>query len=289
MSDTADTIARAITLAAGRMAHGSADVDSVRRQLADALRPHFSPAPCPYGNACLAPLCPDSHPTAKPPVSDVDTPAQHIAWATNLLGQMSRQGLRAGQTYAVEEALSHLRRAAEMDEPPAERHAHTVDGLLYEHTHAPQEPHEDTREHLRAHRPAGATADQLDATLLRGRTCLEGGMHAGWAGICDACGSSVWAELAETVDQPPEARPEPPATVSEAVRDMARRISRSPLEHSTLGVKLAVAVLAEGDDDNSDRATMEADFRFNVLREADREDVEANRERFGDYGTGREL
>lgn len=55
MTDTADTIAAAIVLAAGRVAflHNSTfSLDGVRAELADALRPHLSPAARPSHAPC---------------------------------------------------------------------------------------------------------------------------------------------------------------------------------------------------------------------------------------------
>jgi hypothetical protein len=114
MPDTADTIAAAICLAAGRIAHGSQDVETTRRTLAADLRP-LIPAPvlCPHGNACLAPLCPNSHPTTKPPVTEPD----NIAQEQDRLGRRSPEWY-AGYQAAMDDAceVDARRPAAELEE-----------------------------------------------------------------------------------------------------------------------------------------------------------------------------
>lgn len=134
-------LAHAIALAAGRMAHGSTPVQSVVDRLAADLADSWAPKPSysapdftadeRHRHTIDGVTWEHAHEggheahdgdmhylgdalAVDPAVSRVDTPAQHITWATNLIGQMSRQRLDSGQTYAVEEALSHLRRAAEL-------------------------------------------------------------------------------------------------------------------------------------------------------------------------------
>lgn len=134
MADRPDfaALAHAIALAAGRMAHGSYAVADVTDKLAADLAAAWPPDdPC-YditpqeiarhewlGEIARQNEAWKAHegtiaemPAA--PVSPVDTPAQHIAWATELLDQMSDAGMDHRQSYAVSEALGHLRRASEL-------------------------------------------------------------------------------------------------------------------------------------------------------------------------------
>lgn len=129
-------LAHAIALAAGRMANGSTPVQSVVDRLTSDLlaawpEPSYS-APdftaderhrhnidgVTWEHAHEGGH--EAHEGTVHYLGDADrvlpdvTATTHIAWATNLLGQMSRNRLDGGQTYAIDEARHHLARAAEL-------------------------------------------------------------------------------------------------------------------------------------------------------------------------------
>src|SRR5689334_7111300 len=107
-----DTLATAICLAAGRVADqdGRMPVHVIREPLARDLAACWPGERYPSDEDNDAAL----NGSSVPPSVQVDTPAQHITWASTLLAQMSRQRFDSGQTFAVEEAIVHLRRAAEL-------------------------------------------------------------------------------------------------------------------------------------------------------------------------------
>lgn len=122
-------LAHAIAIAAGRMAHGATPVQSVVDRLtADLVAAWPEPAPVDtkHRHDTGAGVWEHSHAGGDDPhFSDPahlldavrapsDTPAMHLAWTSNLLEQMSRDRLDVAQLYAIDEALRHLARAAEL-------------------------------------------------------------------------------------------------------------------------------------------------------------------------------
>lgn len=121
MADRPDfaPLARAIAVAAGRMAHGNTPVSDITDALAIDLAMSW-----PAGDEHLCAECASptyvagTHSMPAPTVDTIPAPGDevraHIAWASNLIAQMSRQRLDVAQLYAIDEALSHLRRASEL-------------------------------------------------------------------------------------------------------------------------------------------------------------------------------